>query len=616
MKKLIFVLLLIISQLYSQGYKNFKVSVYTRSFEVIKMADLNWLEPKWKEITDQLHVDKIYLETHRDQVIVPEDKLEAVKKFFRDKGIEIAGGITYTISEPNRFQTYCYSKKEDRYKVKEIIEYTAKHFDEVILDDFFFTSCKCEVCIDKKADLSWTDYRLQLMAEASENLILKPAKKVNPNVKVVIKYPNWYAHFQGLGFNLEKQPAMYDGIYTGTETRDAVRSAQHLQQYLGYAIFRYFENLKPGGNGGGWVDTYGSRFLDRYAEQLWITLFAKAPEITLFEFTQLLRPLEKFPEREWKGKGASFDRDELMKPYKGVQPTSIARAAGYAFEKTDPILGALGNPVGIKCYKPYHSTGEDFLPTFLGMIGLPMDIVAEFPHNESMILLTESAAFDKNIVNKIKKQLVDGKSVTITSGLLKALQGKGIEDIAEIRYSIHKALVDEYVSGFRIIPGDKKILIPQIKYLTNDSWELASAIDGPNGWPLLHDADYASGHLYVLTIPDNYADLYHLPVEILGTIRNVLAKDQFVQLHGPANVSMYLYDNKTVILESFLDEAIDVSLTTSPNVSSISNLQNGVELEGIERAAFGGWASPRVPAKKAFKVTIPPHSFRAFKLKE
>ncbi|HOC87168.1 MAG TPA: hypothetical protein PKM00_10000, partial [Prolixibacteraceae bacterium] len=35
---------------------------------------------------------------------------------------------------------------------------------------------------------------------------------------------------------------------------------------LGYNIFRYFENLKPGGNGGGWVDTGGMRYLDRYAE--------------------------------------------------------------------------------------------------------------------------------------------------------------------------------------------------------------------------------------------------------------------------------------------------------------------------------------------------------------
>ena len=96
-----------------------------------------------------------------------------------------------------------------------------------------------------------TDYRLELMTEAAQSLVIGPSKAVNPKVKIVIKYPNWYEHFQGLGFNLEKEPKMFDGIYTGTETRDAVMSNQHLQEYLGYNIFRYFENIKPGGNGGG-----------------------------------------------------------------------------------------------------------------------------------------------------------------------------------------------------------------------------------------------------------------------------------------------------------------------------------------------------------------------------
>ena len=78
---------------------------------------------------------------------------------------------------------------------------------------------------------------------------------MNPNV-CVVKYPNWYEHFQGLGFNLETEPKLFDRIYTGTETRDTVTSNQHLQPYHGYSVFRYFENIKPGGNGGGWVDTY------------------------------------------------------------------------------------------------------------------------------------------------------------------------------------------------------------------------------------------------------------------------------------------------------------------------------------------------------------------------
>ncbi|HVV06000.1 MAG TPA: hypothetical protein VHC96_17330, partial [Puia sp.] len=332
----------------AQHYRNFRSAIYCRAYEVKLMADTtNYLKPIWNEITRQMKVDKIYLETHRDLLVVDQSTLDIAKKFFRDRGVAVAGGITLTISERNRFQTFCYSNPEDRKKVKELSEYTAKNFDEFILDDFFFTNCKDDGAIKDKGNKSWTQYRLDLMAEAARTLIVSPAKAVNPNVKVVVKYPNWYEHFQGLGFNLEKEPRVFDGIYTGTETRDAVLYAQHLQPYLGYNIFRYFENIAPGRNGGGWVDPGGMTTADRYAEQLWITLFAKAPEQTLFDLRQLSRPIYPSDRAPWQGMRTSFDYDEMMQPvnYNGgtpARPTTIARIAGYTFEKIDSLLGFLG----------------------------------------------------------------------------------------------------------------------------------------------------------------------------------------------------------------------------------------------------------------------------------
>ena len=167
-------------------------------------------------------------------------RCEAAKKFFAERGVAVAGGITYTVSEPNRFETFSYSNPEHRRAVQQIAEHTARHFDEFILDDFFFTSTKSEFDVKARGTRSWTEYRLAVMEDAARNLVIGPAKRVNPKVKVVIKYPNWYDHFPALGFNLARGPQLFDGIYTGTETRDAVRSAQHLQPYLGYNIMRYF----------------------------------------------------------------------------------------------------------------------------------------------------------------------------------------------------------------------------------------------------------------------------------------------------------------------------------------------------------------------------------------
>ena len=139
-----------LSAIADEGYKNFEASVYTRVFEVIKMKNPEWLKSTFEQIDQHLKIDKIYLETHRDMTVIDEEALDPIISFFKKRGIKTAGGITITVSESNNFETYCYSNKEHRKKLKQIVEMTARHFDELILDDFFYTSCKCEKCIDAK----------------------------------------------------------------------------------------------------------------------------------------------------------------------------------------------------------------------------------------------------------------------------------------------------------------------------------------------------------------------------------------------------------------------------------------------------------------------------------
>jgi hypothetical protein len=608
---------------FAQHYNNFKVSVYCTARDVAQMNDTNgFLLPRWNEISRQLKVDKVYLETHRDLQIVDQKTLDIAKKFFRDRGIIIAGGITYTVKESEHFMTFCYNDPEDRKKVKEIAEYTARNFDEIILDDFFFTSCKTDDAIRDKGTKSWTQYRLERMAEAAQNLVVAPAKRINPGVKVIIKYPNWYEHFQGLGFNLEKEPVIFDGIYTGTETRDAVLSEQHLQAYLGYNIFRYFENIAPGRNGGGWVDPFGVRYFDRYAEQLWITAFAKAPEITLFNFSQIGRPIYPSDRSPWQGQNTSFDFNEMMQPvnYNGevpVKPSTLARVAGYALETADKAVTEVGNPIGIKSYKPFHSVGEDFLTNFLGMIGLPMDERPEFPAGEDLVLLTEKAGSDPAIVDRIREHLQAGKRVVITSGLLRELQGKGLGDIVELRYTDRKVLVQDYTCGnYQLVHGDKPVLIPQILYLTNDSWELVSGVSGANGWPILHMADYSKGKLFVMTIPDNAADLYNYPPEVLNKIREILCSGLDISIEGPSGISLFLYDNNTFITESFLDSETTLKIIAPKQYSKITDLFTSQTHPGELRQSRLDRRTSSNQEKNAFSITLKPHSFRVFRYEQ
>jgi hypothetical protein len=212
-------LLLLLPLSLSGRYKSFKVALYTRASEVIKMANRSWLESTWKLITDQVPVDKVYLETHRDLRIVNDSVMESVKRFFHDRGIETGGGITYTINESNEYETFCYSDPQHRRLVQELAELTARHHNEFILDDFFFTSCKSDGEIDAKGDRTWAQYRQALLAEAGRSLVVDPAHRVNPAVSVIIKYPNWYEHFPGLvstsmrgrGYSMRSGPAPRPG---------------------------------------------------------------------------------------------------------------------------------------------------------------------------------------------------------------------------------------------------------------------------------------------------------------------------------------------------------------------------------------------------------------------
>src|ERR1019366_4323166 len=126
----------------------------------------------------------------------------------------------------------------------------------------------------------------------------------------------------------------------------------------------------------------------------------------------------------WEYLPTSFNYDAVAKAYgpegwaAPATPT-WGTVAGVALRQADAVVGKLGKPVGIKSYKPFQSSGEDFLHTYLGMLGIPIELTPVFPAEEKTMLLTESAKFDPGIVGKIEGQLQAGKNVVITSGLLK-----------------------------------------------------------------------------------------------------------------------------------------------------------------------------------------------------
>jgi hypothetical protein len=574
-------------------YGPFDVAIYCPARDVRRMADLDWLGANWDMLCRYLRVDKVYLETFRSSMMVDRETVLKAKQFFEDRGVKVSGGITTTVHGGFPFRTFCYTDEEQRQKMVEIVRYTAELFDEVILDDFFFTTCKCSSCIQAKGERSWSAFRLDLMAEVSQNLVLEPAREANPAVNVIIKYPNWYEHYAYSGYNLEVESQIFDMIYTGTETRDSEYTHQHLQAYHGYSIMRYLENVKPGKNGGGWIDPFMPRHLSRYGEQIALTLFAKPREVMLFCFGALLQPIL----------GPVSDGDDVTIPASMVAPV-----AGDVLSRAGAFLDRLGEPVGVQSYKPYHSSGEDYVHSYIGMLGVPVELTPEFPEDAPIVLLAESAKFDPAIVAKIDRHLQGGKDVMITSGLLRALQGKGIEDIVELKCTGKGVVAERFSDFFDTYHAARPILLPQITYATNDSWEVVTALSQGSGYPLLHRAEYGKGMLYVLTIPDNMGDLYALPPQALAHIRRVLMKDIYVRLEGPSEVCLFVYDNGAFIIHSFLPHTVQLDIVLSdgsgPNDGSgaLLDLMSGQTIQGTSRENG-----------TSFRVHLWPRSYRVFK---
>lgn len=506
-------------------FRNFKTGIYCTA-QTLSRLDRERLEKEWAYLEKYVGVDKVYLETYRGNTTVEKEHMQMFVDFFRGHGVEIAGGITTVtpdLSEEDAkrqrlLHSFCYSNPGMRDRLKRIVEYTAGMFDEFILDDFFFTSCRCEDCIREKGDRSWVEFRAAKMEEVSQNLILGPARGVNPNVKVTIKYPNWRESYHEAGYYPERQREIFDRIYTGTETRNTAQTDQHLPHYLSYSLMRYMENAAPGRNGGGWFDTYSCWPIDCYLEQGYLTAFSRPQEITLFQWGDLFE-------------------NKLVTPL------------GMQLSRIDRILDRAGQPTGAAFYLPFASCGENHLEDHLGMQGIALEPTPDFPEDAETLLLTEASAKDKEIMRKLENYLLSGGTALVTTGFLAAVPVKEWERFSSARLTGRRLLTDRYqvtnnFTGYYC--GNRAVSFPDLQFGNNVSWSYINAGSGDYHSSLLLLDTYGRGKLFTLAVPDMPADFSALPVPVMDSVRRALAvRNIYI---SAKNVSLFLYDNNTFVL--------------------------------------------------------------------
>ena len=125
-------------------------------------------------------------------------------------------------------------------------------------------------------------------------------------------------------------------------------------------------------------------------------------------------------------------------------------------------------------------------------------------------------------------------------------------------------------------------------------------------------ARYANASFFVLTIPDNPADLYRLPQGILNRIRDVLSgEDLKFRIEAPSKVSLFVYDNDSFIVESFLPEETIVRVVAGPGVTHITDLQTKEIINSSDRVTSRIWGR-KTEEKYGFDIIVKPHSYRVF----
>ncbi|MBP7936018.1 MAG: hypothetical protein KA354_15350 [Phycisphaerae bacterium] len=352
---------------------------------------------RWCKDTGVTHV---YLESFRGGYTAPKALLLNAKKAFADAGFLVSGCVT-TVGigrKPSDGWLFpCFSEPAGQAKLAEVFGYAAELFDEVMIDDFFATQCECPDCVKGRGDKPWAEYRCDLLMDVSQRFVLEPARKANPKVKLILKYPQWYEQFHKRGYEVVRQTRLYDKIWVGTETREPdSKEWGRKSQYEAYFIMRWLGAIGGPKCGGGWFDPYGTKPAT-YVEQARQTILGGAGEAVLFCYGSL--------QNETGPANVKALRQEMPR----------------LFRLAELVRGL--TPRGIAAPKPPNSDaeGDEYVYDYLGLLGLPLVPSGEIRVDVPCAFLPRQALKDKELPEKLSRMIKARTPLLLTQTLAKLL---------------------------------------------------------------------------------------------------------------------------------------------------------------------------------------------------
>ena len=508
-------------------------------------------------------ITKAYIEVYRGGLVIEKELLQNVRDLFEQNQIEVVGGIAtvpgenFGIRQEAQLGWFNWQNPKTQADLKKVIMMSADVFDEFIIDDFL---CTADTSLESKAakgGRSWSQYRRDLLTELSESVFIGPAKSINPKIKLIIKYPQWYDRFHLFGYDVENETALYDKVMVGTESRGQYTQRYgFVQPYESFVSYKWMKSLAGKKMSGAWFD-HGDCDENDFIEQAWQSVLAGAQEIIFFNYFDFING----------HKGHHLLRNQF------TQLADLARTVA-----TEPVKGVMA-------YKPPNSNahGDLYIMDFIGMLGIPLIPVSHYPENAKVIFLPTQAASDYDILTKIENSIANNATLIFTTGFLAhAKDGRRLAEIAGISWP----LVSDPLTADQIIVEEKTETIKYGLNLESDiqltegiakmiarhkSDDIAFLVTKENIFTLnthtFSQADFDEvGEVLLCPRP---LGLLEIPQIWANTLRDAFLTPFGIDFSAPTRVTLQPYGESGWVIHNYNQESVDIDLGTA-------SMKNGV----------------------------------------
>ena len=568
----------------SPGWAHLRYAVYFTHPEIEKLLLDTASMKETMEYLGPVRPDNVYLEcTNRGDVDVAQLKDLAAR--FRALGLRVSGAIVPNVPGG----PMCYNNPDHIAQLERRSRAMAQVFDQVIVDDWLFTTCTCEKCVAGRGESGWAEYRTKLLLDSSKKLIIDPAREVRPGIKIIIKYPNWYEGHRENGYDVLSETHQFDAMAVGIETRTRGAHDQHIPVYSGYVFQKWWSGVDPSKWVGSWLDNYTMQGQDNdYVAQVWQAVLAQAPEIIL-----------------WSGGNLHHTG-----PFSDVYPHFREMLPEF-----DRVAGMLDGPSrGVPIYLPYGSEGEYNIFGYLGMSGIPLAPVGRFPAESRNAIFTRNSLRDPGLAQQMLARLRSGRDVFMTWELFCRMQDSefgNMLSVTEQGGSVSSSLFRTRAGwSDQITKSGAPFVFPRIATTTWPYVREVAVVREDNDFGVLLTVKYLNGTLRILNMPDNSYDLLRLPAPVLTMIRRAFSGELGVHLAGPGGVALYLFGSRRYVLYNMTDESVSVALRLEEKSgeSPWRELLRGSLLSAREHKppeAFGGGTYEEVSLKlRPFDLAI------------